>query len=154
MRAADGRPPPQRGEEAAAVGVVAMQSLASLREDDGVDGADPLGLGRQRVEQGEDGFLERQGEVEPAHGELPRLAEGPAESPGRDPEAQVEVWELRRNKGGVLHRRRQRVVHRVAQDTEDPCSLAACHSSLSPSGTPPRRTEPAHLIIGCARGEL
>src|SRR5204862_6066442 len=38
--AADGRPPPQRGEEAAAVGVVAMQSLASLREDDGVDGAD------------------------------------------------------------------------------------------------------------------
>ena len=78
----------ERLAEAAGVGVV--PDPPAVVEDDGVDGAERLGLGRERVELGHDELLARMGDVEAAQAVVVRLPHQRADV-GRRPLELVEV---------------------------------------------------------------
>ncbi len=108
------------------VGVVAGEPPVPV--DHGVHRADFSGLGVQLIDQGNDFFLEGDGDAHPADPQAPEAGHGLGQV--RDREGHVDRVDPQVAAGGVVHGGAQRMGHRPPQDTED-FGLAVDHGSSS-----------------------
>ena len=106
----------QGGDEAAAIGVVAGEAAAIA--DDGVDGANPGGEGRDLVEEGQDSLLVGDGDVRAEAAALAQRGNARGEVVEGGVPAVVGSVDASRAQGGALDGRRERVGDGMADDAE------------------------------------